>query len=180
MLIVRETTNLDTALQALMKTHHLKTVPTTCKSVYRPFWLGKVCYHAEKKKGVPVDGIVIFLADARILSWTVLGVYQHQNIPDVLDLREHHANFVAEERQPEQPSETLEPLLAKEELPTKSRLLSSRRLLARAMKLGKISFDDTVEYHLIYRPYWEIEFKTRRGETDVALVSRDDLLVRKR
>ena len=180
MLIVRKTAELDSALQSLVKTHHLKAVPTVYKSVYRPFWLGKVYYHAEKRGGIPVCGTVVFLADARILSWTVLGVYQHQDIADVLDLREHHANFVVEDRQPDQPSDILEPMLTQDELSTQSRLLSTRRLLARTMKLGKIFFDDTVEYHLIYRPYWEIEFETRRGELDVALVSRDDILVRKR
>lgn len=180
MLIVDQTAELSAALQALMKTHRLKKEPACVRDVYRPFWLGKALYRAESRDRRMVDGTVIFLADARILSWSIIGAYQHQLVEDMLDLREHQVNFTVTEREPEDEAQVLEPLLTQDELSTKSRLLASRRLLARAMKLGRIVFSDDVEYRLIYRPYWEIEYETRRGGTDVALISRDDILVRKR
>ena len=179
MLIVHETTDLDSALQSLMKTHRLKTTPTKIKEVYRPFWLGKALYHAENRSKQPVDGTVVFLADARILNWRVIGAYQYQTIESVLDLREHQVNFVASEQEPAPDAEVYEPMLSQLQLSTRTRLMAARRLLARTLKLGKIEFEDEVEYHLIYRPYWEIEFQTRRGDTDYALISRDNLLVRK-
>lgn len=180
MLIVNATADLDSALQSVMKTHRLKKKPEHVRNLYRPFWLGKALYQAEDRNGQTVAGTVIFLADARILSWSVIGAYQHRDIQDVLDLREHQVNFTVSERSPEDAAEVLEPMLTQSELSTKSRLLAARRLLARALKLGRIVFDDEVEYWLIYRPYWEIEYETRRGETDVALVSQDDILVRRR
>lgn len=180
MLIVDQTAELSATLQALIKTHRLKKEPDCIRDVYRPFWLGKALYQAESRARQMVNGTVIFLADARILSWSILGVYQHQMVEDMLDLRKHQVNFTVSRREPEDAAEVLEPLLTQEELSTKSRLLASRRLLARALKLGRIVFSDEVEYQLIYRPYWEIEYETRRGGTDVALISRDDILVRKR
>lgn len=180
MLIVNQTAELNTALRALMKTHRLKKEPDRIRDVYRPFWLGKALYQAESRDRQMVNGTVIFLADARILSWSIIGAYRHQMVEDMLDLREHQVNFTVSQREPEDAAEVLEPLLTQEELSTKSRLLASRRLLARTLKLGRIVFNDEVEYRLIYRPYWEIEYETRRGGTDVALISRDDILVRKR
>lgn len=180
MLIVHAAAELEPALRSLMKTHHLKAVPDTIKEVYRPFWLGKVYYQAEDRGKQPVAGTVVFLADARILTWSIIGAYQHQAIESVLDLRSHQVDFVASEQAPPDGAEILEPLLTQAELSTKSRLLSSRRLLARTMKLGKVQFEDDVEYHLIYRPYWEVEFPNRRGDMDVALIGRDNILVRKR
>ena len=180
MLIVDQTAERNAALQALMKTHRLKKEPSRVRDVYRPFWLGKALYRAETRDRQTGDGTLIFLADARILSWSIIGAYQHRMVSDMLDLRDHQVNFTVRERDPEESAEVLEPLLTQEELSTRSRLLASRRLLARSMKLGRIVFCDDVEYRLIYRPYWEIEYETRRGGTDVALVSRDDVLVRKR
>lgn len=180
MLIIHETVALSSALQSLQKTHHLSDVPCDVKNVYRPFWLGKATYRAENRARCFVAGTIIFLADARVPSWSIVGAYQHQNIKNMLDLREYQVNFVADEHEPDIDAEILEPLLTQTDLPTSSKLLSARRLLARTMKLGKITFDDTVEYHLVYRPYWEVEFETRWGKTDVALISRDNLLVRKR
>ena len=178
MLIVHETTDFDSALQSLKKTHRREIVPTSTKEVYRPFWLGKALYHAQNRSKEPIDGTVVFLADARILNWRVIGAYQHQ-IESVLDLREHQVDFVVSEQEPSPETEVYEPMLNQTQLSTRTRLMSTRRLLARTLKLGKIEFEDDVEYHLIYRPYWEIEFQTRRGEPDVALISRDNLLVRK-
>ena len=146
MLIVHETTDLDSALQSLMKTHRLKTVPTNIKEVYRPFWLGKALYHAENRRKEPVDGTVVFLADARILNWRVIGAYQYQTIDSVLDLREHQVNFVVSEQEPTPDAEVYEPMLSQLQLSTHTRLMSTRRLLARTLKLGKVEFEDEVEY----------------------------------
>lgn len=179
MLIVQKTADLETALSSLMKTLRLKERPEKIQQAYRAFWLGKAYYHAEDRKHNPIDGTVVFLADARVSSWTVLGVYQHQDIDNVLDMRDFHVNFWVEEQEPEPDAEIMEPIITENQLNTKSRLLSARRLLARTMKLGKVEFSDDVEYHLIYRPYWDIEFKVRKG-TDTALISQDDVLVRKR
>ena len=179
MLIVHETTDFDSALQSLKKTHRREIVPTSIKEVYRPFWLGKALYHAQNRNKQPVDGTVVFLADARILNWRVIGAYQYRLAEGVLDLREHQVDFVVSDQEPHPDAEVFEPMLNQTQLSTRTRLMSTRRLLARTLKLGKIEFEDNVEYHLIYRPYWEIEFQNRRGEPDVALISRDNLLVRK-
>lgn len=179
MLIVHETANLDTALQSLMKTHRLKTVPDKIRDVYRPFWLGKVLYRGENRSREEVHGTVVFMADARILNWRIIGAYQHQNIENVLDLRDFQVDFVASEQTPPAEAEVLDPILSQSELSTSSRLHSTRRLLARTLKLGKIEFSNEIEYHLVYRPYWEVEFTKKRGGEDVALISRDTLLVRK-
>ena len=179
MLIVHETTDFDSALQTLKKTHRKEIVPTNMKEVYRPFWLGKALYRSQNRSKQPIDGTVVFLADARILNWRIIGAYQHQLIENVLDLREYQVDFVASEQEPVPGADVLEPMLNQMQLSTRTRLMSTRRLLARTLKLGKIEFEDDVEYHLIYRPYWEIEFRNRRGEPDVALISRDNLLVRK-
>jgi len=180
MLIVQASAELEPALRALMKTHRLRALPDTVREVYRPFWLGKALYQAENRSRQPVAGTVVFLADARIPAWSVIGAYQHQRIENVLDLRSYQVDFTAAEQAPPDGAEVLEPLLTQADLPTRARLLSARRLLARTMKLGRVRFDEDVEYHLIYRPYWEVEYRNRRGETDAALIGRDSLLIRKR
>ena len=152
MLIVHETTDFDSALQALKKTHRKEISPTSVKEVYRPFWLGKALYHAQNRSKQPVDGTVVFLADARILNWRVIGAYQYQTIESVLDLREHQVNFVVSDQEPTPGAEVYEPLLNQSQLSSRTRLMSTRRLLARTLKLGKIEFEEEVEYHLIYRP----------------------------
>lgn len=179
MLIVKETTTREDAVRSVMRTHRLKTTPTEVKSVYRPFWLGRAEYQARERDGSPVAGTIVFLADARILQWSIIGVYK-QKIASALDLRGHQVNFVAMEALPEQSAEVLEMLLDSSELPSRAKLYSSRRFLARTLKLGRIEFAENIDYHLVHRPYWEIEFENRRGQEDVALVSRDDILVRKR
>lgn len=180
MLIIRETVALGSALESLQRAGRLRAAPRAINPVYRPFWLGKATYRAEDGAHQPVAGTLVFLADARVPCWNVVGAYRHQAIANVLDLRAHQVDFLACEGEPEDGARVLEPLLTQAELSTSSRLLSARRLLARTLKLGRVRFDDAVEYHLVYRPYWEIEFETRRGGSDVALVSRDNLLVRKR
>jgi hypothetical protein len=179
MLLVREATTPQAAIRTVMKTHRLETAPTEYRSVYRPFFLGKSLYTAEDRNRTPVEGTVISLADARIAQWAILGAYRHRRIEEPLDLRAFQVNFVAEEGEPEPGAEVLEPLMAQENLPTWSKLMLSRRLLARTLKLAKIRFDQQTQYHLVYRPYWEIQFQPRRGDPDVALVSRDDLLIRR-
>ena len=166
MLIVKETTTREDAVRSVVRTHRLKQTPTQVKAVYRPFWLGRTDYQARERDGSPVSGTIVFLADARILHWSIIGVYKRK-IADALDLRDHQVNFVATETRPEEQAEV-------------AKLYSSRRFLARTLKLGKIEFAESIDYQLIHRPYWEIEFQNRRGQEDVALVSRDDILIRKR
>ncbi|WNX84498.1 hypothetical protein RWV98_18285 [Agathobaculum sp. NTUH-O15-33] len=179
MLIVKETTTREDAVRSVVRTHRLKQTPTQVKAVYRPFWLGRTDYQARERDGSPVSGTIVFLADARILHWSIIGVYKRK-IADALDLRDHQVNFVATETRPEEQAEVLEALLSSSELPSRAKLYSSRRFLARTLKLGKIEFAESIDYQLIHRPYWEIEFQNRRGQEDVALVSRDDILIRKR
>ena len=180
MLIVRETSDLNSALQTVVKTHHLKSTPDNAKSLYRPFWLGKAIYTGQRRDRTIINGTVVFIADARVTGWAIIGAYQHRRIENVLDLRKHNVNFKVDEKEPEEGATVLEPLIEKEQLPSRANLLRGRRMLSRAMSMGKIKFDENIEYHLIYRPYWEIEFQRKNGEPDVAMVSRDEILVRGR
>ncbi len=180
MLIVRDTSDLNTALQTVVKIHHLKRVPEKAKSVYRPFWLGKAIYTGQRRDRTKIEGTIVFIADARITGWAIIGAYQHRRIEDVLDLTKHNVNFVVDEKEPEEGADVLEVMIEKEQLPSRAYLLRGRRMLSRAMSMGKIKFDENIEYHLVYRPYWEIEFQRKNGEADTAMISRDEILVRGR
>lgn len=179
MLIVQETTSQADAIKAVVRTHHLRTPPSEVKSVYRPFWLGSSNYQALERNGSPVQGTIVFLADARIRQWSIIGAYKHP-IADLFDLRANQVNFSVTEVCPEEAADVLEASIDYSEVPSRARLYSSRRFLARVLKINRIRFSESMEYHLIHRPYWEIAFTNWRGEQDFALMSRDDILVRKR
>ncbi len=180
MLIVNEVITQDEALRITKKNNRLKELPTEAKEVYRPFWLGKIHFTGSKRNREKVNGTVVFLADARILQWSILGAYQHRKIENVYDLRPFSVNLLVENREPGRDAKVLEPTLTKEDIPTQSKLMRARRTIGRALKMSQIHYENHIEYHLIYRPYWEVHFVNNRKNADVALVSRDDILIRSR
>jgi hypothetical protein len=108
----------------------------------------------------------------------VIAAYPY-HLENPLDLREHGLEFMIAPKETENGSEVLEPLKQSEDLGTALRLRFFVKTIRRTMRIGNIAFEKDIECRLVYRPYWEVSFKTRpdKDDTRQALVCLDEILL---
>jgi hypothetical protein len=177
-LVSAGTRSRDYALECVQRIHNLKRLDVVkMRRVYRPFWYGVVRYSARTGKAQAQEGHVICLGDARMSRFGTIGAYPYR-LENPFDLREHGVNFMIVPAEPEADSEVLEPTRESGDVGTLFKLQYLVKSMRKNMRISNIRFDQDVEYHLIYRPYWEVTFMSRSGkEEQESLICVDEVLL---